>query len=211
MSAVRFSAACVLVLGMGLATGGSSEAATVSHRGSFIQDDDVKFFTVGIGSPSKLTARTFQYAGGTQADGTVIPAGGFDSIVTLFNGAGAFLSKNDDGDDDYPGLFPVDPVTGASYDSFLQAILTPGTYIVALTQYDNDHPGTTLLDAFDRQGLGNFTAAYGCSQARFCDDAHNRTGDWALDITTTPVPLPAALPLMLGALGALGAAVRRRA
>ena len=174
-------AACVaialLVPGLGAA---QPAGAAFSFRGNFAADDDVQIFTFVVGGESPVTLVTYSYAGGTQADGTVIPRGGFDPILALFDAAGNLIGQNDDGGG---GNVPTDPVTGRAYDTFLQTVLSPGEYSVAVMQYNNFAAGQTLAEGFARVGQPFFTAAWGCSNGQFCDvGASNRTSSWAFDI-----------------------------
>jgi hypothetical protein len=168
-----------------------------------------------------VTLRTYSYAGGVNAAGDVIPAGGFDPILALFDSSGALIGQNDDG----AGV-PNGPNTGTAYDTLLESSLAAGDYTVAVMQYDNFAAGSFLADGFTRDGQPNFTAGFGCSNGIFCDVSgaapfDNRTGAWAFDVLNVaaadegptlnaPVPLPAALPLFAAALAGLGFAGRRR-
>jgi hypothetical protein len=187
-------------------------AANFSFTGSFANDNDVQFFNFSVGAPSTIILETFSYAGGTNAAGTVIPAGGFDPNLSVFDTTGLLIGVNGDG----AGV-PVDPVTGNAFDALLQFIstLSPGTYRVALTQYDNSANGPTLADGFHEDGNPIFTGAmFGCGDGiLFCDASPAiRTNQWALDILNVAsadevgaaTPLPAALPLFATGLGALG-------
>ena len=84
------------------------------------------------------------YAGGTNADGVAIAAGGFDPVLTLFDSSGVLVDQNDDN----PNTPTGDPNTGAAYDSFLQVTLDAGSYTVAVSQYDNFAIGPNLSDGF---------------------------------------------------------------
>jgi hypothetical protein len=196
-----------------LATSGAIQAANFSFTGLFTRDDDVQFFSFSVGAPSSVTFRTYSYAGGTNAAGTVIPRGGFDPVLAVFGSTGALIGQNDDG----AGV-PTD-LSGAAYDTLLTLNLAAGAYWVSVMQYHNFANGPTLFDGFMQSG--NFTAGFGCAAGIFCDVSGNsaynsRTGNWAFDIlnvadaTTTVIPVPAALPLMLGGLGLLAWVARRR-
>ncbi|NEQ51326.1 MAG: PEP-CTERM sorting domain-containing protein [Leptolyngbya sp. SIO3F4] len=163
-----------------LGISGTANAADFSLRGTFAQDADVHLFDFSVATDSKVTLRTYSYAGGTQADGTVIDAGGFDPVLTLFDGDGNKLFFNDD---DTTDTVANDPSTGKAYDSLLEADLVVGNYTLALTQYGNFSLGSTLTDGFNR--TGNFTGSLfsRCElDSVFCDFTGNvRTNEWAFD------------------------------
>ena len=202
-----------------VAVGLSAPAAEFSFTGAFERDDDVQLFDFAVDTLSTVTLRTYSYAGGTQADGTAIAAGGFDPILAVFDEDGLLLGGNDD---DILGAVGTDPVTGAALDSFLDPVVAPGSYTLALSQYDNFPVGSTLAEGFALQGEESFTGAFGCTAGIFCDTtADSRTGAWAVDILGVEtaalddgapgvIPLPAALPLLAGALGLVGLARRFR-
>jgi hypothetical protein len=205
------------VLASALCAAGAASAATdFSFTGSFTGDADVQLLGFTIGATSDVTLRSYSYAGGTMADGTSVPAGGFDPILALWDAAGDLIGQFDDG----PGPVPSDPTTDGEYDANL--ILTglmPGSYTASIAQYANFAAGTTLSEGFT-QTDATFTAAFGCSNGRFCDfTGDNRTSFWAFDVlgvdTATaappaPVPVPAGLPLALTAMAAFGLVARRR-
>ena len=158
-------------------------------------------------------------SGGVDAAGVTIPRGGFDPILALFDSTGAEINQNDDGG----ANVPADAVTGKHYDTYLQSTLAPGTYTVSVMEFDNFAIGPNLSDGFTRTGQGDFTAAFGCSEGKFCDVSgvsagNSRNGNWEFDIlgmnsasTTTggsTVPEPASVGLLL--LGAGGLAFARK-
>lgn len=201
--------ALIIVIGAG-----SVQAADFSFTGTFDQDDDVQLFNFLVGASSTVTLRTYSYAGGTQADGNVVSAGGFDPILALFDSTGALINQNDDGS----GV-PADPVTSLTYDTLLSSTLAAGSYTVSVMQYDNFANRPNLSDGFAQDGAGNFTASLnGCTANIFCDaGGYSRTGEWAFDVLnvesastpTSPVPIPASLPLLAMAVGAFGIMRRR--
>jgi hypothetical protein len=172
----------------------SAKAADFSFRGNFPADDTVQFFNFTVNAGSDITLRSLSYAGGTQADGTVISRGGFDPILSLFDvSTGTRIGQNDDGNSSNVG---IDPVTGQTYDTFLQTFVDPGQYTVAVSQYDN-FAGENLSDPFPNAGQRNFTARFSCSAGQFCDaTGDSRTNFWAVDILNVDLataPQPVAL------------------
>ncbi len=173
-----------------------AQAAPVSFTGNFAGDNDVALFSFTLGSGADVTLRTWSYAGGTNAAGSLIAAGGFDPVVSLFFGAGgsAILIGADDN-----GLgVAVDPATGEARDSLLHVpALVAGTYTVALSQFANFANGPTLADGF----LGAGEPSFG-----------GRSNAWALDVvgvtTAAALPEPATYALALFALAAAGMAAR---
>jgi hypothetical protein len=120
--------ASILVGALTLALSSPVKAASFSFRGSLSVNDPVQFFSFTTSTDSLVTLKTFSYAGGTQADGTVVLAGGFDPIISLFDGNSSpniLIAYNDDSD---------------TLDSLLEQNLTPGKYTVALSQFDNFAP-----------------------------------------------------------------------
>jgi hypothetical protein len=193
----------------------SASAASFSFTGTFSGDADVRYYSFSLASASSVTIRSLGYGGGTNAAGQNIAAGGFDSVVALFNGAGTYMHVT--GDDDGAGS-TVDPSTGAAYDPLFSVSLAAGTYTVALSQSFNFANGPTIADGFlfDPVADAHFTADFiGCGAAGFCDaTGAKRSNAFALDIVGVdaafPTPLPGALPLFATGLGVFGFAAYRR-
>ena len=131
--------------GQGVFAAPAGSTPAKSFTGTFANDSDQRefFFTLASGGP--VTVRTFSYAGGTNAAGTVIPAGGFDPTVSLYDSSGVLLAVNQDGG---CGVVAADPVTSSCWDSYLPITLPAGTYRVVLTQSTNLPAGPTLADSF---------------------------------------------------------------
>ncbi len=184
---------------------GSANAADFSFTGSFNDDDEVQEFNFSMaGAASDVTLRTWSYAGGTNAAGTSIAAGGFDPILTLFNAStGNLISANDD------GFLVTDPLTGQAYDSFLTSNLPAGDYTATITQFSSFANGPSLTDGFQGSGQDNFGSR----------DSH-----WAVDVLnvnaasagasyishTGVIPEPETYALLLAGLGLVAFMARRR-
>lgn len=212
---MRFPKFSLLVF-TGCILAGSAWGANFSFTGALSQDDNVQSFLFSVGAPSNVTLRTWSYAGGTNAAGTLIARGGFDTILALFDSTGLLLQQNDDG-------FGVaaDSVTGAGFDTFLTRSLAIGTYTVTVMQFDNFAVGPNISNGFTRSGA-NFTAAFGCTNGQFCDvtgvaAGNNRTANWAFDILNVQganevprIPEPGSVALVLSGISAVLIARRRK-
>ena len=173
-----------------------ASATDFSYTGSLSGPNDVQLFTFTVGSDSTVTLRTYSYAGGTNAAGQTIVGGGFDPILALFNSTGVFINQNDDG-----GSAHVPCDAGRCYDTYLQALLHPGTYTVSIMAYSNFAVGPNVSDGF--RGTGNF---------------NGRTSNWAFDVLGVDqavqvggaVPEPATWAMMLLGFGAMGVALRKK-
>jgi hypothetical protein len=193
--------------------------------GSFSKDDDVKLFDVVIRTTGIADFRSYGYGGGIASDGQAIAPGGFDSILTLFNSSGNLLTDNDDG-----AGAATDPSTSAASDARITRNLAVGSYILAITQYDNFALGSNLSDGFVESGNPAFTAdpvfAPGppCPSGLFRDatgtDGRCRTGSFTLDFlnveSVTPrivpsVPEPLTAGLLAGGLTLVALGRKRRA
>ncbi|HET8824090.1 MAG TPA: DVUA0089 family protein, partial [Terriglobales bacterium] len=186
-----------------------SPAANLTLQGNFTADDNIQFFSVSLAAPAAVDFSSYGYGGGTTSTGTVAAPGGFDTILTLFSSSGAFLNENDDG-----AGAAEDPSTGMPGDARITANLAAGSYILALTQFDNFSIGD-LADGFAETGHPNFTAdpaftsGGACAGNMFRDilgtDGRCRTGNWTVDFlnisSVAPIAVPEPSALLLAGVG----------
>src|SRR5215831_7915985 len=162
--------------------------AIVSTTGSFTADDDQVFFNFSLLAPTTVTMQTWSFAGGTNATGQVIAPGGFFPVLSLFDATGSQPLLASDTGGTAPsncGVRNIDPVTGFCLDSYLSLSLAAGSYSLYLTQFDNLPIGPDLSNGFLQQGNGNFTGGPFFLNA---GTGFQRTGNWAVDITTAAAP-----------------------
>ncbi|WP_158219940.1 DVUA0089 family protein [Ideonella sp. A 288] len=187
---------------------GPALAAVQSYSGHFVGDDDIVMIPFSLAHDGPVGARSWGYAGGVNGAGDTIAAGGFDTVLSLFDGSGALIALNND---DVSGTVATDPLSGNAWDALLTLALSAGDYTLVLTQSDNLPLGAFLSDGFLRTGDASFSgSSVGVPGGQFYDLAgHARTDFWALDLSLpNAVPEPGALALAL--LGLAGLAVRAR-
>jgi hypothetical protein len=212
MGRLRGWRSVLLVAALALCAG-QAFGASFSFTGAFSTDDQLQQFTFILSGTSTVTLRTWSYAGGTNQASMVIPQGGFDPWLSLYNSAGTLLQSVDNGT---CGQVGTDSVTGACFDSFIMQSLGMGTYTLVLSQSDNGPAGGMLSDGFIHTGDPTFTSSFACSNGQFCDStADNRTNQWAVDIdnvTSIPsgVPEPGTVVLLASGLAAIVVLRRRK-
>jgi hypothetical protein len=177
-------------------------------QGTFALDNQVALFNITATADETVTIETYSYAGGT-VDSTVIPAGGFAPTAFLFDNMGGVQTLNNG----TCGQVGMDPTTGNCNDLYFQDLLTPGTYTLALAVYNNSPVDTSVADGFVEDANPGFTCVEAGTSGNFCDVTTalgtSRTGNYAISITTTPVPEPGGTLLLLTGAG-LAVLLRRR-
>jgi hypothetical protein len=157
-------------------------AAVFSFTGNLGSGDGNALFAFTMAQNSTVTIRTFGFAGGTNGANTVIPDGGFDPYVVLFDLAGDAISINDDGG---CGSVGTDSGTQTCTDSLIINSLQAGSYQVSLTQTGNILSTSSLLDGFTQTGNPTYACDPFNVQGQFCETSNGglRTSAWALDIS----------------------------
>jgi len=189
---------------------GLGSAGTVSDTGTLSTPEDTFVTTITLVSGGGVTLQTYGFGGGTNAAGAVIPSGGFDAFVGLFEGTGPtalFINGDSDILSNYtPGCPPAGLVTvgslpGQCGDVQLQFTgLAAGTYTVLLS--DGEYIPNAVFETTGFLGDGFTDLTGGVFQT--CEDAsdcNTDTGNWALDITTPGSPTPEPASFRLAGLG----------
>ncbi len=177
----------------------SASASTLFSQGIFKNDNDKATVSFTLAKTSNVDLVSLGFAGGTSATGRTIAAGGFDSILSLYDAVGNLIVDNDDG-----ANANVDATTGRAADAELMRTLAAGTYTVYLTQWSNFGP-LQLANGFAFDGVPDFRSG-------FVDiSGAQRTGAWAFDIRGAAfVPEAGSTAMLLAGLGLLGVVARRR-
>lgn len=218
----------ILCLLAATATGLSAES--FSFTGSLNTPEDVFTTTFTLTAADTLTFQTWGFGGGTNAAGQAISAGGFDPLISLFNGPVATATIVTDGSGNpladadnlgnppwsYVGNCPAAGTVaiGTSNDCgdvSMHAALSAGTYTLVLTDA-NYIPAAIFDNGALSEGFEDFTA--GVFQT--CDSTSNAcitpNGNYAVDILSTQpdlqtvIPEPSALPLLCIGLAVLAGA-----
>jgi hypothetical protein len=124
-------------------------AGAISCTGTLGTPEDVFLETFTLASSSDITVQTYGFGGGTNAAGSTISPGGFDSLVALFAGPAIDATVLTDSSSNpiasadtlssfSPGCPPAGTVTigtipGNCGDNALAATLNPGTYTLLLS------------------------------------------------------------------------------
>lgn len=157
-----------MLMGVAATTGtilGAAPANGASFSGSFSTANDIYSVSFSSDGNSTIKFKSYGYDGGTNAAGTIIAAGGFDPILTLFDPADNWYDEQNGSPS---GLKDFD----------FEQILPVGSYRAVLSVFENfSLPGQNFSDGFPGSTLGF--------------DGRNST--YAFDIVTqssTAVPEP---------------------
>ena len=193
---------------------------TLSFGGNFSSDDQILTIPFILSAPGTVTLSTVSFAGGLDGDGNTILGGGFEPVLSLFEGTGA---QNLIGQDTTGGTLPggcggrgIDGASGYCLDALLQQSLNAGTYLLALTESDNIANGPSFFDGFSQQGQGNFTGTEftGTPGSFILFDGTQRTSAYLVNLTgdnlSTPTPEPFSAGLMAIGFAAVGLVRRKR-
>jgi hypothetical protein len=156
------------LLGVTAATTGVTLVAPAygaSFTGSLTDADEIAALPF-ISTGSELTFKSFSYNGGTNAAGTVIPAGGFSPLLTIFTPSGNYFNEYTAAED-------------LNFNITLPANVNNYQAVISATGKFFDFPNTTnISQGFDGSG-----------------DFFGRNPNYAVDIiatsSATEVPEPA--------------------
>jgi hypothetical protein len=182
---------------------GLAQAGTLSYQGQFSTDDQLFVTHFVLAAEEPVTAHTLGYAGGTNAAGASVAAGGFAPVLALFlDGFGLLDIARGSSQVCGPGAGAADPVSGFCWDAGFSSLLPAGSYTLVLSQDGNEPLGLTPDDGYTQTGQPDYTglAFLGQPGAMFIQvDGRARTGGWALDVQAASVPEPGTwLALLLG-------------
>ena len=139
-------------------------------------------YSFHVYTTTAMEAITYSYGGGQSLTGPIVPSGGLEPYLSLFDAGGNFLASTFFGTTCPPG---ANSLGGNCFDVELDAgPLAPGLYQIALSAFENqssaENPGSgTLADGFT--GLGNLQPG----------ENLNYAFDVILPQNTVPTPEPA--------------------
>lgn len=183
----------------------------LTFTGTFLKDNDVLKFNFTLTEARDVTIFSSSW-----------DDGGFDPILSLWNSSGNLIESQDDGHNIGSTLVNGVSYTHGNWDSYYTRHLEAGSYIVAITQYDNFNKSSLLSDGFEYDDNPNFTFDLGYGPQPFfngVDSVVGRTGDWTFHVLNVDsaivqipgdVPEPATIALIGAGLAGLGAARRRK-
>ncbi len=206
-------------------------ADSTSYTGTLASSTSTVEITLNLAAASDVTLQTYGFGGGTNAAGTAISAGGTDDFVGVFAGTGdsatmlADASANPFGTSlvlsnysSFVGCGPAGTVNiGGSPTcgdiTMSLGKLAAGTYTVLLS--DGQYiPNAVFDNGTLGEGFSDFTGGSFCNSEINGVDCPNTSGNYALDISTTPglvaTPEPGSIILVSGAMSAMAMRLRSR-
>ncbi|NBB79479.1 MAG: PEP-CTERM sorting domain-containing protein [Verrucomicrobia bacterium] len=174
--------------------------------------DDQSFFDLFLEDTDSLfqVSAAYRPGGGSAATALTFDIGGFGSVGDL---------SLDPADFSFPDFFYSDDVDDRFGDQFLQGIPSEGTLLTSDPDYiasDFEGFGTVVADALGIEFIAELDAGSFSFQIDNLDDAFIEFevalsgGDATLIYDYTPVPEPASLPIIFGAIVTVCAVGRRR-
>ncbi len=192
-----------------------AKAASFTYNGSLAADNSVYSHTFDTTTAQNYTFFTTSYGGGVNADGkSVSLPGGFAPVLTLFSSTTGSVIGFGGGDATCHGTASADPKTGLCEDAYFTETLGPGSYTLDLTEFPNVAFGN-LSDGFLAGSDSHFTGTNCNSPGGMFLQADvapcvQRTANFSLNVTTSPVPEPPTWLLVLPSAGAIALFGRRQ-
>ncbi len=100
---------CLFFLIIGVFNVPAAQANPISFAGSFDRDDRIWTWDFSLTDTYDATFRTWSFAGGVNASGDTVAAGGFAPVLSLFDGSGLLLQWDRNGGSGTRGARPIDP------------------------------------------------------------------------------------------------------
>jgi hypothetical protein len=203
----------------------TAQSGATSCIGTLDTPEDVFLETFTLAADTAVTVQTFGFGGGMNHAGTVIPLGGFDPLVALFSGTQSAATILEDGGDPVAsadnltlfsagcppaGTVTIGATSGVCGDSRLSTILGAGTYTlllidanfiplaldpnVVLGPYDLTDTSTGNYGSSTGNGA-YFDLSFGAFQTCDGSDCNTDSGNFAVDILTSPAGPPPPLPV----------------
>lgn len=192
-----------------------AQAATLSFTGAFVNDDDlwIKHFT--LSAATEITAQTWSFGGGFNANGIHIQSGGFDPTLAIFEDGGSQLLLGISRGGTDPAGPGANPSHGYTWDAYFSMQLNAGSYSLVLSQDSNIPNGPSWLDGYlydsnlgtgDHHFTNQNTSPYNPYATFVLADGSQRNALWAVDISPFTVPEPSTLALLIAGLACFLAA-----